>query len=173
MDVLVRSSIALQSLFSLNITKTVNILSEHSRLILGNSESPPISARMYLMMADSFASQSDYESSLSYYERALIILYASTMTITRQEETTTITTQLGNTSTAQTQQTHQGTTITTQATTPQQTQTSTETTAQQNATSTPTTTQPAFTSPTSLIALTAIVVVTLILLANTLRKTSE
>ncbi|MCC6052268.1 MAG: hypothetical protein LM585_03420, partial [Fervidicoccaceae archaeon] len=171
MDVLVRSSIALQSLFSLNITKTVNILSEHSRLILGNSESPPISARMYLMMADSFASQSDYESSLSYYERALIILYASTMTIARQEETTTINTQLGSTSTAQTQQ--GTTTTTTQATTSQQTQTSTETTAQQNATSTPTTTQPAFTSTTSLIALTAIVVVALILLANTLRRTNE
>jgi hypothetical protein len=120
---------------------------------------------MYLMMADSFASQSDYESSLSYYERALIILYASTMTIARQEETTTITTQLGNTSTAQTQQ---GTT-----TAPQQTQTSTETTAQQNATSTPTTAQPAFTSTTSLIALTAIVVIALILLANTLRRTNE
>lgn len=90
-ELLVSSSIALQSLFSLDIAKTVDVLSVHSRLILGNSEYAPISARLYLMMADLFSSQQDFESSLSYYERALIILYASSMTALKQGGEVTLT----------------------------------------------------------------------------------
>lgn len=102
-EVLVSSSIALQSLFSLDVSRTSTILSEHSKLILGNSESPPISSRLYLMMGDSYASQSNYEASLSYYERALIILYASTMTIDQRSlDSSNTMTSTANTSQQQT-----------------------------------------------------------------------
>jgi len=83
LDVLASSSIAIQSLFSLNLSATARVLSDHSRLILANSETSPASARLYLMMGDSYLSQGDYKDSITYYERALVILYASTMAVQR------------------------------------------------------------------------------------------
>lgn len=165
MDVLVSSSIALQSLFSLNISRTINILSEHSKLVLGNSEAPPISARMYLMMAESFALQGNYESSLSYYERALVILYASTMTTSKQEITITSTPPFQNNIT------NQPSTEISQSTTTQ-TQTSEETIGDTEPQQTTTITEPSNTNNMYRYAAVVILaIIALILIINSIRKT--